>query len=113
VQEAIGAMREPPDAAPIPVVSGIPYRMVGSPSPIGGDPTAPMNKSHRGQGRTPEMANGMIATQGPSPTSTIISFDSMGTGQNGQPEARFASHPLPKVGTSLMTGTQISDIKVG
>lgn len=86
------------------------FPLVGTPVQTHGkDPTLPMNPNARGSGRTPEMASGVMGTMGPSPTSKVMSYSGR-TNDKGEPI--FDSHELPRVGTTLRAGTNMSDIEV-
>lgn len=86
------------------------FPLVGTPVQMGGkDPTLPTNPNARGQGRTPEMASGVMGTMGPSATSRVLSYSGR-VDDKGEPV--FDNHELPRVGTTLRAGTNMSDIEV-
>ena len=85
------------------------FPLVGTPSQVAGDPTLPTNPNARGSGRTPEMLSGQMAMTGRDPRSQILTYSGK-VDEKG--EAVFDTVPLGRVGESLRTGTQKSDIEV-
>jgi hypothetical protein len=85
------------------------FPLIGTPTDLTGDPTLPMNPNARAAGKTPEMASGMMSLAGRPPTSTVFGYSGK-VDDDGKPI--FDKHELPRVGDSLKSLEDQSDIKV-